>query len=123
MRGRTIGHETVTHHPDAPDWLDGARSLAPDERPALAFEDDEGIRVVPLSAGWTRIGRSASSDIRLDDETVSRRHVVVVKTADGARVLDDRSLNGTFVNGERIDWAHVAEGDEIGVGRYRLFLV
>jgi pSer/pThr/pTyr-binding forkhead associated (FHA) protein len=51
---------------------------------------------------------------------VSRRHALIVRQADGVRVLDDRSLNGVFVNGERVEWRVLADGDEIVVGRYRL---
>jgi pSer/pThr/pTyr-binding forkhead associated (FHA) protein len=51
---------------------------------------------------------------------VSRRHALVVRQADGVRVLDDRSLNGVFVNGERVEWRTLEDGDEILVGRYRL---
>ena len=57
-----------------------------------------------FSTGWSRIGRSRSADIRLDDPTVSRRHAVVVQTPEGElRVLDDRSMNGISVNGEPVD--------------------
>jgi pSer/pThr/pTyr-binding forkhead associated (FHA) protein len=58
--------------------------------------------------------------VRFDDPTVSRRHALIVRQADGVRVLDDRSLNGVFVNGERVEWRVLADGDEIVVGRYRL---
>ena len=58
--------------------------------------------------------------MRFDDPTVSRRHALIVRQADGVRVLDDRSLNGVFVNGERVEWRVLADGDEIVVGRYRL---
>jgi pSer/pThr/pTyr-binding forkhead associated (FHA) protein len=51
---------------------------------------------------------------------VSRRHALIVRQADGVRVLDDRSLNGVFVNGDRVEWRVLADGDEIVVGRYRL---
>ena len=62
--------------------------------------------------------------MRFDDPTVSRRHALIVRQPDGVRVLDDRSLNGVFVNGERIEGRLLADGDEIIVGRYRLnFLV
>ena len=59
------------------------------------------MRTVPLTREWTRIGRSLAADVRFDDPTVSRRHALIVRQADGVRVLDDRSLNGVFVNGER----------------------
>jgi pSer/pThr/pTyr-binding forkhead associated (FHA) protein len=51
---------------------------------------------------------------------VSRRHALIVRQPDGVRVLDDRSLNGVFVNGERVEWRALVDGDEIVVGRYRL---
>jgi pSer/pThr/pTyr-binding forkhead associated (FHA) protein len=51
---------------------------------------------------------------------VSRRHALLVRQPDGVRVLDDRSLNGVFVNGERVDARTLADGAEIVVGRYRL---
>ena len=58
--------------------------------------------------------------MRFDDPTVSRRHALIVRQPDGVRVLDDRSLNGVFVNGERVEWRVLRDGDEIVVGRYRL---
>jgi pSer/pThr/pTyr-binding forkhead associated (FHA) protein len=66
------------------------------------------------------VGRSLAADVRFDDPTVSRRHALIVRQADGVRVLDDRSLNGVFVNGERVEWRVLHDGDEIVVGRYRL---
>jgi pSer/pThr/pTyr-binding forkhead associated (FHA) protein len=86
----------------------------------LAYEDAGEIKVVPLEREWTRVGRSLAADVRFDDPTVSRRHALIVRQADGVRVLDDRSLNGVFVNGERVEWHVLGDGDEIVVGRYRL---
>src|SRR4051812_9723210 len=86
----------------------------------LAYDDQGELRVVALEKEWTRIGRSLAADIRFDDPTVSRRHALIVRQPDGVRVLDDRSLNGVFVNGERVDWRGLQDGDEIVVGRYRL---
>ena len=57
------------------------------------------LRVVPLTREWTRVGRSLAADVRFDDPTVSRRHALIVRQPDGVRLLDDRSLNGVFVNG------------------------
>ena len=51
---------------------------------------------------------------------MSRRHALIVRQADGVRVLDDRSLNGVFVNGERVEWSTLRDGDEILVGRHSL---
>ena len=83
------------------------------------------MQTVALTREWTRIGRSLAADVRFDDPTVSRRHALVVRQPGGVRVLDDRSLNGVFVNGSRIDRSGIGQrvlqdGDEIVVGRYRL---
>lgn len=86
----------------------------------LVYEQDGELVDVPLTREWTRIGRSLTADVRFDDPTVSRRHALIVRHADGVRVLDDRSLNGVFVNGERVEWRVLRDGDEIVVGRYRL---
>src|SRR3954469_8934963 len=86
----------------------------------LAWRDGDDVRVSELEREWTRIGRSLAADVRFDDPTVSRRHALLVRQHDGVRVLDDRSLNGVFVNGERVEWRVLEDGDEIVVGRYRL---
>jgi predicted nucleic acid-binding Zn-ribbon protein len=86
----------------------------------LVYEESGQWRTVALTREWTRIGRSLAADVRFDDPTVSRRHALVVRQPDGVRVLDDRSLNGVFVNGARIEGQALEDGDEILVGRYRL---
>jgi len=105
---------------DGEGWLEQARGLAKGPGEYLAFERDGEIALVGLGREWTRIGRSLAADVRFDDPTVSRRHALVVRQADGVRILDDRSLNGVFVNGARIEWKVLRDGDEIVVGRYRL---
>jgi hypothetical protein len=92
------------------------------ERPGdyLCYEDGDRLITVALSGEWTRIGRSLAADVRFDDPTVSRRHALIVRQPDGVRLLDDRSLNGVFVNGTRVDGKTLSDGDEIIVGRYRL---
>src|SRR3954453_14656866 len=102
------------------EWIERARAGAPSAGEHLVYEDGGRIVAVPLTKEWTRVGRSLAADIRFDDPTVSRRHALIVRQADGVRVLDDRSLNGVFVNGERVDWRGLRDGDEIVVGRYRL---
>jgi hypothetical protein len=105
---------------DELEWVAQAKEQI--ERPGeyLAYEEDGENMVVGLTQEWTRVGRSLAADIRFDDPTVSRRHALLVRQPDGVRVLDDRSLNGVFVNGERIEWRMLEDGDEIVVGRYRL---
>jgi hypothetical protein len=89
----------------------------------LCFDDGGEPRRIALTREWTRIGRSLAADIRFDDPTVSRRHALIVRQADGVRLLDDRSLNGVFVNGARVDGKALQDGDEIVLGRYRLLFV
>lgn len=68
----------------------------------------------------TSIGRSPDSDIFLDDITVSRNHAAVERTAEGYVVRDTGSLNGTYVNRERVDEARLNNGDELQVGTFKL---
>jgi hypothetical protein len=69
----------------------------------------------------TRLGRHPESEISLDDITVSRRHAEVERTAEGHYVVRDAgSLNGTYVNQERIDEVVLQQGDELQVGKFRL---
>ena len=89
----------------------------------LAYEDSGRRVVVPVSREWTRIGRSLAADVRFDDATVSRRHALIVAQADGVRVLDDRSLNGVYVNGKRVDFSPLADGDQISVGRHTIYFL
>jgi pSer/pThr/pTyr-binding forkhead associated (FHA) protein/DNA-directed RNA polymerase subunit RPC12/RpoP len=101
-------------------WLARARAQVVEAGEYLAYEQDGEIKLAALTREWTRIGRSLAADVRFDDPTVSRRHALIVRQADGVRVLDDRSLNGVFVNGERVEWRVLSDGDEIVVGRHRL---
>ena len=100
-----------------------ARAKIDHEGEYLVFDEAGHTRVVELRGDWTRIGRSLAADVRLDDPTISRRHALIVRGPDGVRLLDDRSLNGVFVNDERVEWRTLREGDEIVVGRYRLHFV
>ncbi len=77
-----------------------------------------------LDADVTTAGRHPESDIFLDDVTVSRRHAEFAREGGGFLVRDVGSLNGTYLNRERIDAAGLAGGDEVQIGKYRLvFLV
>jgi predicted nucleic acid-binding Zn-ribbon protein len=105
---------------DRDEMLARARASIEQAGEYLCVEEGAELRVVPLTREWTRIGRSLAADVRFDDPTVSRRHALIVRQPDGVRLLDDRSLNGVFVNGERIEGKLLQDGDEIIVGRYRL---
>lgn len=110
-----------------PSWLDEARAKLPRPGRYLAYRDkeaDEEARIFAIERGWTRIGRSVAADVRLDDPSVSRRHALIVSEPDKSlRVLDDRSLNGVFLNGETVEWGKLGDGDELRIGRYRLFVL
>jgi hypothetical protein len=73
-----------------------------------------------LDRDLTTAGRHPESDIFLDDVTVSRRHVEFRRDGGGFAVYDVGSLNGTYVNRERIDSATLAGGDEVQIGKFRL---
>ena len=75
-----------------------------------------------MTTDVTRLGRHPDSEIMLDDITVSRRHAAIERTPEGYVVADAGSLNGTYVNQERIDRAVLHHGDELQVGKFRLVL-
>ena len=102
-----VGHGTRSRALQVP-------ALAPGDY--LAIEDGGEVVVVPLTQEVTRIGRAFSADIRLEAAAVSRRHALVVRDADGVQVLDDRSVNGVWRNGERIERATLSSGDRIVIG-------
>ncbi len=119
---RKAGDTTTTQERD--ELIAEARELIDRPGEYLAWHDGIDVRLMALEREWTRVGRSLAADVRFDDPTVSRRHALIVRQPDGVRVLDDRSLNGVFVNGERVEWRVLRDTDEIVVGRYRLhFLV
>jgi len=73
-----------------------------------------------LDVDETVAGRSVSCDIFLDDVTVSREHAHFVRRATSFSVRDAGSLNGTYVNRERVIEAELTAGDEVQIGKYRL---
>jgi pSer/pThr/pTyr-binding forkhead associated (FHA) protein len=75
---------------------------------------------VPLGGRAVHVGRGLSADVYLDDSSISRRHAIIVWHGSGHRILDDRILNGTFVNGQRIEQADLHDSDAITLGRFEL---
>jgi hypothetical protein len=73
--------------------------------------------LLPLGGGVTHIGRGLAADLRLDEDSVSRRHAILVHRRSGSRILDDRSSNGTFVNGRRVTQEDLRDGDVLVLGR------
>jgi hypothetical protein len=120
----TVGVEAIEAAETEPDGVAAARERLAAAGPHLAWEEDGEVKTMAIDDGWSKIGRSGGADLLLDDPTVSRRHALVVRTEEGdLRALDDRSLNGLFVNGERVEWAPLADGDELEIGAYRLYVI
>jgi len=83
----------------------------------IELQGPDRTLLIPLADGAMHVGRGIAADLRLDDSSVSRRHAILVPRPSGARILDDRSANGTFVNGRRVQQADLRSGDVIVVGR------
>ncbi|MFC6285315.1 FHA domain-containing protein [Nocardioides sp. GCM10027113] len=73
-----------------------------------------------LDADQVNAGRHPDSEIFLDDVTVSRRHAEFHRSGEDFTVTDVGSLNGTYVNRDRIDRVQLKDGDEVQIGKYRL---
>jgi pSer/pThr/pTyr-binding forkhead associated (FHA) protein len=117
----------------APDRADpeSDRNLSPaDEAAVEALPRGSALLVVQrgpsagsrflLDADEVSAGRHPDSEIFLDDVTVSRRHALFRRTSHGYLVADVGSLNGTYVNRDRIDEVLLSGGDEVQIGKYRL---
>ena len=120
----TLGADAIAVAESEPVAVAAARRRLAGAGPHLVWEADGDVRMRPLEPGWAKIGRSGAADLPLDDPTVSRRHALIVRTEAGElRALDDRSLNGLFVNGERVEWAPLSDGDELEIGCYRIYVI
>jgi pSer/pThr/pTyr-binding forkhead associated (FHA) protein len=86
----------------------------------LQVQGPERTLTIPIEGEVMRIGRGLGADLRLDENSVSRRHAILDPTSGTVRILDDRSSNGTFVNGERVQQAELRSGDIVAVGRVQL---
>ena len=127
-RGSIFGDNTIAQaitmpSGGTPDWLADARDALVKPGDYLAYETEERVCVMQLQEGWTRLGRSLSAHVRFDDPTVSRRHALIHREPGSVRLLDDRSLNGLFVNGDRVDWHQLEDGDRLTIGRFDLHFI
>jgi DNA-directed RNA polymerase subunit RPC12/RpoP len=109
---------------EPPEWLEAARETLTEPGFHLATRDGDETVTFSLQLGWSRIGRCDTAEISLDDPSVSRRHAMLALESDKPpRILDDRSLNGVLVNGRKVEFAELEAGDELTIGRYRLYLL
>jgi pSer/pThr/pTyr-binding forkhead associated (FHA) protein len=133
MPAQRAGDSTSTLHLGGPERGDGDDDgrLTPEEQAAVEMlPSGSALLVVQrgpsagsrflLDTDEVTAGRHPESDIFLDDVTVSRRHAVFRRTSDGYLVADVGSLNGTYVNRDRIDEVLLSGGDEVQIGKYRL---
>ncbi len=106
------------------EFVDHAILLAPADQVVLVVKGgpSSGTYFV-LEREVTRVGRHPDSDIFLDDITVSRRHAEFMIRKEEYFVVDAGSLNGTYVNKQRIDQAKLVTGDEVQIGKYKLIFV
>ncbi len=111
--------------------FDQGEPLSPDDQAAVgALPAGSALLIVQrgpnagsrflLDVDVVTAGRHPDSDIFLDDVTVSRRHAEFRRDAYGVKVRDVGSLNGTYVNRDRIDEVQLSNGDEVQIGKYRL---
>jgi pSer/pThr/pTyr-binding forkhead associated (FHA) protein len=126
---QTLALGVVPDAPPLPRLVDRDRRRAAAHLPLLApgrylaVEDGDGLAVVPLREPVMRLGRGLSADLVLEEPAVSRRHAMLVRREGRTVVLDDRSENGVYVNGRRVQEAELRDGDMIVLGRVRLRFV
>ena len=120
-------HTTITFHPVTPaDPVEGDVAVVVEGIPADAAMlvvqrgSKAGSRFA-LDKDVVTAGRHPDSDIFLDDITVSRRHAELRRVSDGTWLAcDTGSLNGTYLNRERVDTAILKSGDELQIGKFKL---
>lgn len=83
----------------------------------LVGNDGKETVAIAIEQGTVRLGRGFAADIQIDDPTLSRRHAIIVHEDGVTTVLDDRSANGTFVNGKQIVRKDLKHGDKVAFGR------
>jgi pSer/pThr/pTyr-binding forkhead associated (FHA) protein len=88
----------------------------------IARGSHKGSRFL-ITAEGASIGRSAASEIFLDDVTVSRTHATVVKNGKDFILKDSGSLNGTYINNLSISEHTLVSGDEFQIGKFHLLFI
>jgi hypothetical protein len=88
--------------------------------PHLAVGAGLQTRLIALEDKITHVGRGLTADIRIEDQGVSRTHAIIVRHGRHARILDNRSSNGTYLNGRRVMATNLQNGDVIWIGSVAL---
>lgn len=126
------GADTTMSMPPVPEPEEDAGERAVTEAPAEAPAEHPALLITKgpfagerfdLAQGEISLGRDPGSDIFLDDVTVSRRHAKLTVSGDRVEVADAGSLNGTYVNRERVEVRTLMGGDELQIGKFRLVFV
>ena len=84
--------------------------------PHLAVGQGPQTRLIALEDKITHVGRGLTADVRIEDQGVSRTHAIIVRHGRHARILDNRSSNGTYLNGRRVVATNLHNGDVIWIG-------
>ncbi len=105
---------------DQPADVDGVEALPPNTALLVVKRGPNAGSRFLLDSDVTEVGRRPDSDIFLDDVTVSRRHAEFYRRGGRFAVRDVGSLNGTYVNRDRIDEVALSGGDEVQIGKFRL---
>lgn len=128
--GATLGSEdhmetTITFHP-VDELLTEGQVDVEDASEEAVFVVKRGSSIgqrFPLKKGEITLGRDPQSDIFLGDITVSRKHAKVTIEQSSFSVMDVGSLNGTYVNGVRVERQDLKHGDELQIGKFKLIFL
>jgi len=117
----TLSFSPIEHHDEAAAELAAAHRDLQEGQALLVVErgPNAGSRVL-IDADLTTVGRAPESDIFLDDVTVSRRHAEIRREAGRFSIHDAGSLNGTYVNMQRVEDTELADEDELQIGKFKL---
>jgi len=133
--GAAVGDNAAECSECGADLEGSTQSFAPvgaeEEPPAPRMEEAEGPMLVVrkgrevgqrfyLDRDSLTVGRDPSSDIFLNDVTVSRNHAVLHVVGDAVSIEDAGSLNGTYVNGVCVEKAQLAHGDAVQIGTFQM---
>lgn len=110
----------IAIEPETEEPFPSLESLAPGQALLVVKSGPTAGSTVLVDKDVTRAGRAPESDLFLNDITVSRRHAEILREGDRFVLKDAGSLNGTYVNRERVDIAELSSGDEVQIGKFKI---